>query len=271
MALTPMAPKPSRASTSPTAPRMRASVAARSRGRGGVAGFASSVIGAPRPAVSPGHHPATSEPPGRGAAPAARAPRGRRGPTSAPSAPGRRVEQAADVRVGFGLLGVLLQGLLQRLHHHALAGGGELHAGVGAAGIDLRDAIVAFAHHPQEAGRRGQLLREVLDLAAGGKVFRSWRLAAVEQAQAGHPDHLRVRERQPVAVLRDLGGAHAQHLVRLEDGRRRRELDAPGLVGDGTVLPRSPWAGRGRRNRSAADATARLRPSPARRRPSPAG
>jgi hypothetical protein len=74
----------------------------------------------------------------------------------------RCVQQAVDGGVGLGLLGVLLQRLLQRVHGQALRRGGQLGAGVGAACLQLGHAVVALAHHIKERGRGGELLLDYL-------------------------------------------------------------------------------------------------------------
>ena len=119
-----------------------------------------------------------------------------------------RLQQAVDVRVGARHFGVLLQRLLQRLHDDALGRGRELDAGIGAAGVDLGDAVVALAHHPHEAWRRVQLGREVLDLPGDRETVGCRCLAALEQTQPGQPHHHRVEQGQPVAVFGDLSLIH---------------------------------------------------------------
>ncbi len=155
------------------------------------------------------------------------------------------------------LLGVFLQGLLQRVHGQAVRRGGELRTRVGAAGPHLGGAVVGLGHHGEE-GRRGlDLGVEVLHLLGHRHVAGAGRAAAVEQAQGRQQARQRLVHAQAVAVLGNLARAHAQHLQRFEHGARRDQLHAPGIARDGAVLGQACIARQGKVHAQAGRRTGR--------------
>jgi hypothetical protein len=148
----------------------------------------------------------------------------------------RRVQQAVDGGVGFGLLGVLLQRLLQRVHGQALRRGGQLGAGVGAACSQLGHAVVALAHHIKERGRGGEFFIEVFDLPGHRRIAGGGGLAAVEQAKRGEGAHHGRVDGNAVAVLGNFLRPNAQHLVRFQHRARRLHFNAPSVHGNAAVL-----------------------------------